>query len=138
VTFLSQDAKKLLNNIKCPICKGPIDMISYFWRPNKDFNFGCANDYKHYSLALRHDELPILITAERVHVYDGNKKYQLNKKYSDNTVSTEIVIYRIDPEGREIFTFEQKRLLLEKDLFDFAHFNNEKAVQRIKTILLFY
>lgn len=142
MSFLIPEAKQLLNSLKCPICKSPIDLYSGVPLYNRSgHNFACAEDNQHYSLLLKYDISPILIMQERTHVYDHNKKYQLNKTYDyegGGSITTEIVIYRIDPEGREMFSFEKKRLSFDKDLFDFSNFNKEKAIQRIETILVFH
>lgn len=123
--------KKTLNNLKCPICKGPIDILS--WKAHKPYDFGCAYDVDHYKLKLNDG----YIAQECVGFYDKKHKYLITKTYKDLHLETKINIYDADPEGRVQFDFLQKIISPELDLFDFRNFSVERAINRLKTYLVF-
>lgn len=129
---MEQLTKKVLNSLSCPICKSPIDML-----PSgvKGFSFGCASDMDHYMLEMLYG----LISIERVCIYDINKqhKYIITKKHKDGACDTEISIMDTDQEGRVIFSFTDNKVTTDLEMFDFRKFNAEKAVNKIKTFLLF-
>jgi hypothetical protein len=127
-------AKKMLNSLSCPICKSPIDMAGYYVN---NYNYGCATDIDHYAIHLILWEPIIRISGERVNLYDKNRKYSLIKSFDNGNVVTTIEIYETDLENRVIFSFKDKRIMMNKDLFDFRNFNAEKALNRIKTIFVF-
>jgi len=127
-------AKKILNSLRCPICDAQIDTTSYYVR---DYNYGCATDVDHYVIYMILWEPVIRIASERVSIYDKNKKYSLIKSYDNGKTTTIIEIYETDLENRVIFSFKEKKLVMDKDLFDFANFNVDKALNRIKTVLVF-
>lgn len=134
--------KKLLNNLSCPICKGPIDIISSTVSGYRNYNYGCAASLDHYVILIVSNfnnlGLPKL-TIETVNVYDKNRKYQLTKRFDriSSSFNTEILILKTDLEGRVEFSFKNTSLILDKELFDFSKFNADKAVNRIKTIFTF-
>ena len=128
------DVKKLLNSLKCPICHAQIDTIS---GKGYGYNYCCAANSDHYVLCIDLGSLVTRITREKVHVYDKNHKYSIIKAYHDGTIRTSISVYETDLEGRVIFSFKDKVLMMDKDLFDFANFKPDKAVHRIKTIFVF-
>lgn len=121
--------KKLLNNLKCPVCKAPIDILKY----TKPWNFGCAYEFDHYRLRLNDG----YISAEQTSIYDISHKYVILKEYKDFQIKTTIHIYNADPEGRVGFSFVDKKVTTDIDLFDFKNFDSKKALNRIKTYLLF-
>ena len=46
---MNPDAKKLLNFLRCPLCKGQLDLLSHtIARGVPQYNFFCVNDYRHY------------------------------------------------------------------------------------------
>jgi hypothetical protein len=123
--------KKLLNSLKCPICRGPIDMLD--WKSQKPYDFGCAYNIDHYKLLLNDG----YITQEQVSFYDKTHKYIITKSYKDSFEKTLIHIYEADQEYRVQFDFLQKLISPEVSLFDFRNFNVEKALNRLKTYLVF-
>lgn len=134
--MLSPEIKKFLNNTKCPICKSQIDMIesksvSYLC------NFGCASNSDHYMLKLEDFfDLPKL-THEVLHIYDLKHKYKIIKLYFGPKIETVVKVYETDPEGREQFSFKEKKVEVDFDAFNFSNFNREKALNRIRNLFLF-
>lgn len=127
--------KKLLNSLRCPICQCQIDMI------DRKSGYGCVNSLDHYVISVMKNDLglPQLFT-EIVNIYDGKHKYRLTKKYDSApgaSIKTEIMVFKVDPEGRVNFSFKNSSLTLDKELFDFSKFNVEKAINRIKTVFIF-
>jgi hypothetical protein len=120
--------KKILNNLKCPICGAPIDIY------HSD-EFSCAINNDHYIVWL--SWIDHKINRETVNIYDRNHKYKIEKQYIDNKTTTSISIYETDLENRVFFSFKQKKLVIDQSLFDFANFNSDKALNRIKMIFTF-
>lgn len=134
--MLSPEIKTFLNNLKCPICKAQIDFIDVK-SASYACNLGCAHNNDHYMLKLEDFfDLPI-VTHEILHIYDQKSKYKIIKLYSGPQIETVIKVYNIDPEGREVFSFKEKKLEFKFDAFDFSKFNREKALNRIKNLFLF-
>jgi len=79
----------------------------------------------------------IKIDRECVNLYEENRKYSITKSYVDSHIITEIKVYETDLEHRVIFNFKEKKLVMNIDLFDFANFDQDKAINRIKTIFVF-
>lgn len=121
--------KKLLNSLKCPICKAPIDILKH----SKPWNFGCAYEMDHYKIRLNDG----YCSSEQTSIYDKTHKYVLVKEFKDLKLNTTIYIYNTDPEGRVGFSFIEKKVSTDLNLFDFRNFDKEKALNRIKTYLLF-
>lgn len=132
--------KKLLDSLKCPICKSPIDFIDCRTYNNNEYI--CVLNPDHYEVFINYDAGYPLLGREIVRIYDNNYKYILIKRYNvfDPTkTETEILIDKIDPEGRIEFKFKQKKIrFINKELFNFSDFEIEKSISRIKTILTFY
>jgi len=127
-------AKKILNSLSCPICDSPIDMAGHHIQ---GFNYGCATDLDHYAIHLILWEPVVRITDERVNLYEKNRKYSIIKHYDGSNVITKIEIYETDLENRVIFSFKDKNVIMNRDLFDFRNFDVSKALNRIKTVLIF-
>jgi len=127
-------AKKLLNSLRCPICQSPIDTASGYFI---NYNYGCASNIDHYAIHLILWDPIIKIDRERVNFYDENRKYSIIKSYIDSDVVTEMEVYETDLEHRTIFSFKEKKLVMNMDLFDFTNFNKDKAINRIRTIFVF-
>ena len=123
--------KKLLNNLKCPVCKSQIDITSQY------NNYGCAIGIDHYRLKLEVDDPVVRIISETVKVYHGQHKYIIIKQYQNGDIQTKISVSKIDLEGRDIFSFKDKELIINKDYFDFTNFKLDKVINRIKTIFVF-
>lgn len=122
--------KSALNKLKCPLCKAQIDIIS-----EKNGGYGCASNIDHYQVTLSYSDVAII--WERLSFYDKKHKYIIHKNYSDLKIKTEIFIYSVDLEGRQIFTFDTKTLSIDSDAFDFNNFVAENAINRINTMLVF-
>jgi hypothetical protein len=128
-------AKKILNNLSCPLCKAPIDLLA---NRNIGYNYGCAANDDHYVLHLITWDVPIRIDQECVNFYDSTHMYKIVKQHSiDGTTVTFISVYDTDLEGRVIFSFKEKKILMNQNAFDFTNFDENKALNRIKTIFLF-
>jgi len=125
---MTPEIKKILNGLKCPICKSPIDITYDF-----GYNYGCALNNDHYRLTIQ----TYVITKEIVNLYEKKRKYSIVKLHFDKNTRTEIEIYETDLENRVIFSFENKTYISYRDLFDFTAFDADKAISRIKTFLLF-
>lgn len=80
------------------------------------------------------------VFSEIVNIYDDKHKYRLTKKYDSapaTSVKTEIMVFKVDPEGRVNFSFKNNSFTLDKELFDFSKFNVDRAINRIKTVFTF-
>jgi hypothetical protein len=133
---MTNTAKKILNSLKCPICRSPIDITGY---PvfSTTYNYGCAYNCSHYMLSIITLGGETKIEKERVSVFDKTHKYEISKTYRPNGNKTEIIAYQIDPEGRVIFSFKNHQLNVEQEIFNFSNFNPDKALNRIKTLFVF-
>ena len=129
--------KQTLNALRCPICKGQVDLLD--WKQKRvplDYNYCCANDWEHYRLLFVHWEPVLIIKHETVVVYEGRHKYQITQFQNKGT---EIFIFDVDLENRVIEDPQKKNpnFSYDKHLFDFSKSNRDKIVNRIKTILVF-
>ena len=130
-------AKQILNTLKCPLCKARIDLLD--WKDVSDgrkYNFCCSSNWEHYRNFFVHWQPVIYIEYETVVIYEGHRKYHLTQ-YDDNR--TEIFIYDVDAENRIIDDKDKKKPVFryDKKLFDFSNTNQEKIINRVKTILVF-
>ena len=131
-------ARQILNKLKCPICKSPIDLMSYTAQPNrKGYNFGCAQEPDHYAIWFVHWDRKNSLEKESVHVYDEKHKYNIVKDHLPTLIQTQIYVHDIDPERRIIPSHKETKLIIEQDVFDFNEFDSEKAINRIKMIFIF-
>jgi hypothetical protein len=125
-------AKNILNSLQCPICKAPIDMVCH--GALRGYNYCCASNQDHYAIGLDFGE----IKKEIVNIYDSNHKYSIIKLYNDSgQIETIINIFETDLENRVIFSFKEKKIAFDNDIFDFKNFKANKALNRIKTIFVF-
>ena len=133
---MTNAAKKILNDLRCPVCRSPIDITGY---PvfSTTYNYGCADNYDHYLLSVITSVGCSKIEKEQVHVIDSKHKYQIFKTYHPKGNKTEITAYQIDSEGRVIFSFKNNKLCLEQEIFNFTKFDVNKAIHRIKTMFVF-
>jgi hypothetical protein len=134
-------AKKILNSLKCPICGGQIDLLTYK-KPisSKGNNFGCVVDQMHYAIFFVHWEAPIRIEKETVMLYEGTKLYEVKQEHyflGRPVPCTDIYIKPVDLENRVLDNIKPKHFHFNKLLFDFTKTNREKLLNRIKTILVF-
>lgn len=127
--------KKLLNSLKCPICQCQIDMI------DRKSGYGCVSNLDHYVISIMRNDFGIpQLFSEIVNIYDDKHKYRLTKKYDSapaTSVKTEIMVFKVDAEGRVNFSFKNNAFTLDKELFDFSKFNVDKAINRIRTVFTF-
>lgn len=130
---MNPELKKLLNSLNCPICKAPVDIMS---NSNKTgYDYCCAANSNHYMILVKKD--PIFLERERVFLYDKTNCYSIINFHSETRSVTTIQIFKIDLEGRIIFEFKEKSILLDTCAFDFRNFNLNKAIHRIKTVFVF-
>ncbi len=130
---MNKPLKQLLNSLKCPVCKSQIDTLLTANNPiYRGFQYSCVANYKHYAIKVCENYL-VYIAEEIVHLYDQRHEYCILK----TKFNTEIAISDLDREGRVLFSFDIKKFRTELDLFDFQNFNYEKAINRIKTVLVF-
>jgi uncharacterized protein YbaR (Trm112 family) len=120
-------AKALLNILRCPICKGQLDLLSLVANPKK------SKEYRHYGIFLVHWEYPIRIEQEGVTIFEGSHQFDIEQKGGRTTIS----IYEIDPEERILDNIKPKIFTYDKELFTFHQTTRDKIVNRIKTILVF-
>lgn len=125
--------KELLNSLKCPICNGQVDIIRVY-----ESNYACVNEPYHYNLCVDTDLVTDLsfITQERVTLYDSKYRYDILRIHKEH-IKTRVDMFSIDGEKRVIFSFKDKFVEVDGDAFDFNNFDSKKALNRIKTILLF-
>ena len=129
---MGSNFRDLLNKLKCPICKAPIDLVYV-----RGYNYGCAVNYDHYIIFMVSGPLS-WIEKEKVNLYDKKHQYSIIKNYTYLGFSSlEIKVNETDLEGRVIFSFEEKVFKSDIDAFDFSNFNSEKAINRIKTLFAF-
>jgi hypothetical protein len=118
--------KAWLNSLFCPICKSPIDIVQ------GGKAYGCATDYDHYIVSNH-----LGITTEVVNVYDSKWKYQIIRSKNQNSIKTDIKMFEVDGEKRVKFSFKERKLTFDFDVFDLKIFDANKAIKRIKTLIVF-
>src|ERR1700722_4540694 len=78
--------KKLLNSLKCPICRSGMDIKTYGPETTGHYNYSCVSDNFHYSIHLASNNgldyphtAPIhpIITTELVMLFEENHKYDI-------------------------------------------------------------
>jgi hypothetical protein len=130
-------AKLILNQIKCPICKSPVDLLDWKVRSEtRKYNFCCAADWQHYRFYFIHWEPVYRVEYENLIVFEGNHEYVITQ--FDNG-GTEILIFEVDAENNIIESKDKKptKFSYNKKLFDFSQTTREKIINRVKTILVF-
>jgi hypothetical protein len=128
----------MLNSMRCPICGGQIDLVGWkVKQPTRKYNFGCVANWEHYRFFFVHWEQPPRIEYETVTLYEGRHQYVIIQYDSNGDNNIEIFIYEVDAENRIIDTKKPSKFSYSKKMFDFAHTNREKIVNRVKTILVF-
>ena len=119
--------KTLLNSLRCPICKSQIDY---------DKIYGCASNIDHYVISFIDDfDIP-KIQKEIINIYDDKHRYKIIKEHS-TPVKITINICDVDAERRVIFSFKELKIVTEIDAFNFDKFVIKKAINRIKTLIVF-
>jgi len=135
-------AKQILNDLKCPLCGGQIDLFDFkianhcigIGTPRLTFNFCCANNWEHYHIWFPHWETTFKkIDYERIIVYTDSLQYCITQIHTNRTY---ITISNVNLENR-IIEGTEKTLLFEQKMFDFSNTNREKILNRTKTILVF-
>jgi hypothetical protein len=152
---MDKAAKIILNSLKCPVCKGQIDLFDWNGSTNKktkQHNFCCAADQGHYQIWFAHWDSPPQISQDQVQIYDGKRLYRIRQIYTSSSLATnqqivwnnatEITIWDVDPERRIIIldSKNQKttpRFDYNKVIFDWQKIDRDKIINKIKTILTF-
>lgn len=138
---MDKPAKLILNSLRCPVCRGQIDLFEWAQPVSKKgHNFGCVYDPLHYGIYFVHWELPIRIEKETATVCDKSHQYEIEQtSYVSGRPfqHTRIRMWDIDPEGRVPNTSQFKDFAFNKHLFDFTKTSKDKLLSRIKTILVF-
>jgi hypothetical protein len=119
--------KFLINNMKCPLCKGQIEGTKH--------TFYCVTDASHYTITIPGDDPPWVITSEKVILNDRLRQYEIIQEQN----STYIFIWTIDAEGRTIDKDSKKDppFVYPQRLFNFSQTDREKILNRVKTLLVF-
>jgi len=130
--MLNQADKTILNSLKCPLCKCPIDI-----NPVKNYNYGCALDPTHYRVMFDYTLSKIKYQTFSFCVGDNKYIITINDFGQPIGFKTEIFFKKLDGNGFEIDSNKEKRIILEGNLFDFTNFIEEKFLNRIHTILAF-
>lgn len=120
------------------MCHGQIDMYDGPSAAPFKFNYGCANDFRHYRIMFDSFASSGAIRYENILLYEGKHLFDVDQYISGMTV---VRMADIDPEGRIVANKEgllyHSSLRFEKKLFDFQQTNREKILNRIKTVLVF-
>jgi hypothetical protein len=135
---MDKATKVFLNSLKCPLCKGQVDMFdSNVHRPSGKYNYACATDYNHYTILI--NDLyygTIKLSEEIVKIYHDKYLYTIIQ-FRQIKEKTSILIYNTDAENRIIEKQIPKIFNYSKLLFDFQKTNKENILNRVKTILVF-
>lgn len=118
--------KAWLNSLSCPICKSSIDIIH--GKPG----YGCALSNDHYIISGLED-----YTFETINIYDSKWKFQIIRTKSQNSIKTDIKMFEVDGEKRVKFSFKERKMSFDFDVFDLKTFDVNKALKRIRTLLVF-
>lgn len=133
--------KRFLNSLRCPLCKGQLDLLDWSETRKKDtqYNFYCVYEPEHYAVWCLHWVIPPQIESERVILYEGEYQFVVSQQhhYQGPQTCTTIKMSQVDPENRVIEGLAPKFFTYDKHLFDFTKTNKEKILNRIKTILVF-
>lgn len=134
--------KRLLNILRCPICKSQIDILNLKIK----YNFGCVQNYLHYSVFIRDAEITHYssslipsIEQERVIINDKLFQYEIIQNFicmAPSETETLIYIKKIDAEGR-VLEQPYKKFNYNKMFFNFQETDKNKIINRINTILTF-
>lgn len=135
--MLNQEAKTILNNLRCPICKSKVDLLSYGYRMllRADHNFGCSNNYDHYTISYIHWESPPNIEEERVVFYSKDKIFQITKMYPSN--KAEVIISGLDVDYKIYTGIYGEKLEFGIDYFDFINFDQLRVIDLIDIYRVF-
>ena len=142
---MDPEIKKFLNSIYCPICGSAIDLLNYIVQrsiayksfSHNTFNFGCANNYRHYILFISHWIIPPSIDEERLIIIDKNKQYTITKNYNSLVLEDQIVINAIDDEQRVLEHIKPKLISFDGKLLDLQKMSVERLISAIKTLITF-
>jgi len=130
--MLNQADKTILNSLKCPLCKCPVDI-----NPVKNYNYGCALNPTHYRVMFDYSLSKIKYQTLSFCVEDNKYIITINDFGKPIGFKTEIIFRKLDGNGLELFSHKEKKIILEGNLFDFTNFTEEKYLNRIHTILAF-
>jgi hypothetical protein len=130
--------KKILNSMRCPICRSPIDLLT--GKMKYEYNFGCATNFQHYACYIDELNNPGNLEKERVIINQDSHQYEVKQEYFYYGViltCTDIVIRQIDAENRVLEGNKIKEIKYDKILFDFQSTTPSKILNRVQTILTF-
>lgn len=146
---LPPEAKKFLNDLKCPLCGGAVDLVDGSRTTSKRkngitgwHNLRCLNDF-HYTLEFDWDELGQGIFGEKIAFVEEKTHYEVERYFANSIISKfEGVVLKAYPINGDGFIDREKKIF-EKwfqglDPFDFrSPINTKEAASRIWTILTF-
>jgi hypothetical protein len=133
---LDQALKCLLNNMRCPLCRGQIDVAStvYMTRVANATAYCCATSSDHYQIYVADNAYTI--DAEMVSFIDGDDRFMIHQNHWRHLIVplhfTKVKIYKVDAEGHYVDETTCKVFDYNKQLFDFAKTNREKNTQPFK------
>lgn len=126
---------RAIANRKCPICKGKlnvdgidtIDMEEYIYSYTN-----CLSIEDHYDIELEYQDPRCFDRIiQDLTLYDGEMRYNITQSNNGDQVSTVIEAYDIGMEDySHIITFPDR-------VFNLSRFSAAKAMQEIKTLMVF-
>lgn len=133
--------KQFLNSLRCPVCKGQIDLIDSknLKQQFKVYNYGCAQNYDHYVINYFNAH-GYRLEKEMLHIHDASHRYEVRKSYTvpgSKLIEVILSVFKTDAEGRVKDDVHLKSLSFKTDVIPFNGQGSEKMLNRIKTILLF-
>ncbi len=140
ITDMDSVQKAYLNTLRCPLCKGQLDMSMGIKRALGSWI--CVNDPEHFGLSFANDDPPTCrISEEKLQLYHDKFLFIIIQSRFDlqgnPQTKTSMLIKPIDREGRVIEGVKTKSSFFDKFLFDFQNTTKEKIINRIETYLLF-
>lgn len=141
----SPAAKKLLNSLRCPVCKSQIDIMTDSERKlfSSHWNCRCAQS-PHFLLELLDDDLGTKIFEEKLSLLDqkNSMHWELTKMVENSIIPQfavfHIVAWEVDGDGNIIETSHPKFFkILKEEIFDFRNFDPKEALKRLRTIMTF-
>jgi hypothetical protein len=129
-------SRHFLNTLKCPICKGQVDIYT---NRSTIYNYSCVYNYLHYRLCIAELNNFLIIERAKTTIYDNFKKIDVENIYNMLGVFlyTEIFIYPTDAEQRVIQNGKDFHINLTNQLFDFSKDSKDKILNRVKMFLTF-
>ena len=130
------DAKtrNFIKSLRCPICQSKIDLHDYKQVNNKlagnenSFNFNCIKVASHYQVWFEHWKDIKKVSDDQVEIYFDSRVYLINQEYLDGK-RTYITLFN----GKKRLKTE----FFQSVIFDWQKMDEEKIINRLKTILTF-